>query len=637
MDRRKRSLTGAVSLSANALGVVVLAASCSPGGDNQGKRPDDGNTGTAIVTPTPDPGGTGTPSATETELIAENTVGAVTIRDLALVTGFQNIVGGQLQRARAVIAADFDNDGRVDFYRGNPGGISYVARNGPGADGLPHFTKVQTLETLELAWGAAPLDYDNDGDTDIFITNGGNEGIGLARLYRNEWVETGTLTFTDVTDEAGVAGPIPPGFDAPIPVAGGNATIVDFDRDGDEDIFESVNIMTDNAFSVDACSLLAGDPSLEAWKGRQLLWVNQGDGTFVDGTDAAGLGRFWLAARNSSFLDIDGDGDFDLFMNNVQSHNEIMLNQLVETGSAHFINGMDEMRRRGVDLSYPIKAVSSAPDDFNQDGQMDLLVFSKGSLPEPGPYPEGHALFVGGPNGWGNVAESSGLLEDIDLRVPGVMGSQTGDVNLDGRPDVYAGNGGVDKGTIDSLFLSEGEAGDPVTFVNGTILTDFPAPEQPGISYPTYPYRTHGTVVVDVDDNGTNELAVSEGGPAVSIGAEEPSRLFAFDFGMPQPPYVKIRLEGDGVTVPVDAIGSRVAVHTTGATDRVQYQTIAVGHGFSAHVLYDLNFPLPGAKAVDSIEVRWTDGVTERFEDPVAFGDHLLITRGAGIELDPRF
>jgi hypothetical protein len=269
---------------------------------------------------------------------------------------------------------------------------------------------------------------------------------------------------------------------------------------------------------------------------------------------------------------------------------------------------------------------------------MDLLVFSRPNPDPQSPYPVGHALFVHGANGWSNVAFSSGLLESIKEFNPGVMGSQVGDINLDGRPDVFVGNGGVNSGTKNMFFLSKGRQGDPVAFINATVLTDFPAPEQAGVVYPPYPYRTHGSVVVDVDDNGTNELLVSEGGPAVELNGPEPSRLFSFDFGTPQPPFVKIRLVGDGVTVPVDAVGSRVAIHTSGfGPDNTLYQTVTVGHGFSAHVLYDLNFPLPNAMRVESIVVKWSDGVSEAFDDEVAFGEHLLITRGGGLELDPRF
>ncbi len=578
------------------------------------------------------------PAVSGEEPTATHTFGEVTVTDLGLLTGFQGAFQGQLQHGRAIVASDFDLDGRVDFYLGNPGDFSNVLRNVEGPDGRPRFEFVQTLVEGELAWGGAGLDYDNDGDTDLFITNGGNEGIGFNRLFRNEFVERGELSFTDVSEAAGITGPVPEGETEPIPVASGNAAVTDYDRDGDSDVFISVNLVAESAFSVQICSPRAGAPSLEAEAGRDILWRNEGNGTFQDVTYEVGLADARVATRNSSWLDADADGDQDLFLSNVDTANEVMLNQLVETGVPTFTTGNQLLAAPGHDLSFPLSAVSTAPHDLNQDGRMDLLVFSKASsqaVEEGSPYLAGHALWLNEPSGWRNVAQETGILDRFHDYQPGVMGSQIGDLNLDGRPDIYVGNGGVDTGTVDVLFISTGGPDDPLAFVPATRLTDFEAPRQAGLEYPVYPYRTHGTVIVDVDNNGTNELAVIEGGPAVEWWAREPNRLFEFDWGTAPPPFVKVKLVGDGLTVPVDAIGSRVMVHTAGEPSRDFHETVQVGHGFSAHVLYDLNLVLPGAEGVEWIEVTWTDGTTDVYDELVAFGDRVVITRGLGLEIDP--
>src|SRR5437870_4980537 len=88
--------------------------------------------------------------------------------DIGLVSGFQDTQLGHLERGRALVAADFNLDGRMDFYVGNPGDDSYVMVNVDDGGGSFHFDVAQVLFTGNLAWGATAFDYDNDGDPDLF-------------------------------------------------------------------------------------------------------------------------------------------------------------------------------------------------------------------------------------------------------------------------------------------------------------------------------------------------------------------------------------------------------------------------------------------------------------------------------------
>lgn len=167
--------------------------------------------------------------------------GVVSVQDIALGTKFQDLFGGFHKRGRANVAADFNLDGNLDFYIGNPGDMSFVLKFRQNGNRFGYQISQKLLDG-DLGWGAVSFDYDNDGDYDLFIPTGANEGTGFDFLFRNLFMETGRLRFIDVTDQAGISGPVPPGATDPIPVASANAVISDYDQDGDNDIFVNVNI-----------------------------------------------------------------------------------------------------------------------------------------------------------------------------------------------------------------------------------------------------------------------------------------------------------------------------------------------------------------------------------------------------------
>ena len=125
---------------------------------------------------------------------------AVTFEDIALEVGFQHRSHG-----RALVAADWNDDGWVDFYVGNPAlpavadDESFIVWNqGPDAEGNFRFTRGQVLFEQQVAFTASAADIDNDGDQDLFVGIGGQEGIGLDYLFKNEGG-----VFVDVSRQAG--------------------------------------------------------------------------------------------------------------------------------------------------------------------------------------------------------------------------------------------------------------------------------------------------------------------------------------------------------------------------------------------------------------------------------------------------
>ena len=176
--------------------------------------------------------------------------------------------------------ADYDNDGDLDLY------VNRLYRN----EGEGIFTDVAQAAGVDDAGvgGSAWADYDNDGDLDLFVAN----NLGPNRLYRNE----GEGTFAEVSEQAGVRDPAVSGFG----VAWG-----DYDNDGDLDLY------------------------LANW-GRNRLYANEGEGTFADVAQAAGVGNSNFGT-SVAWADYDNDGDLDLYHETIDTANRLYRNE----GTAH--------------------------------------------------------------------------------------------------------------------------------------------------------------------------------------------------------------------------------------------------------------------------------------------------------------
>jgi hypothetical protein len=168
---------------------------------------------------------------------------------------------------RCCIWGDYDNDGDQDIYVTNKGIPNKLYRN--DVIGFKDVTDIAGVEGSGDSTGSAFADYDNDGNLDLFV--GGNK---TCFLYHNN----GDGTFSNVADIAGIVNP----GEACTP------TFADFDNDGDLDLYLSV------------------------WKGKSILYSNNGDGTFTDITEQVGMGAVgngWSATAG----DYDNDGNIDIY------------------------------------------------------------------------------------------------------------------------------------------------------------------------------------------------------------------------------------------------------------------------------------------------------------------------------------
>ena len=186
--------------------------------------------------------------------------------DIALSAGIQE----WSTRTRGVAPADYDLDGDIDLFLANTVDSSRFYWNmGTDSSGYVVFRRGRALLGGERAYVAAPADYDNDGDPDLFVGIGGVGGVGLDHLFQNVDGE-----FKDVAQVAGIAGPIDHSGQV-ISTATSGGAWGDYDNDGWLDLYVTTLIT-------------AG--TLPQLRGRNTLYRNLGDGRFEDMTDVAGVG-----------------------------------------------------------------------------------------------------------------------------------------------------------------------------------------------------------------------------------------------------------------------------------------------------------------------------------------------------------
>ena len=190
-----------------------------------------------------------------------------------------------------IVGCDFDNDGDTDIFVLNDVAANFFFVNdGTGKfeeAGLATGTAYNGNGDATGSMGVDCGDYDNDGWLDLMMTTYQNE---LPVLYRN----LGNGTFEDVTIAANAG-------DGAYPYVNWGVGLVDFDNDGDKDLFLANGHLQDNVGLYDDST---------AYEVRNILLMNQGDGRFVNVSDQCGDGLLPArSSRGAGFDDLDGDGD----------------------------------------------------------------------------------------------------------------------------------------------------------------------------------------------------------------------------------------------------------------------------------------------------------------------------------------
>ncbi len=498
-----------------------------------------------------------------------------------------------------------------------------------------------------MSAGLALFDYDQDGDQDIFFLNGtpidpaksstapGDRTIGC-ELYRND----GGWKFTNVTQAAGV------GFrGAALGVAVG-----DYDRDGDPDLY------------------------LNNY-GPNVLYRNDGDGTFTDVTNEAGVGNGHRVGAGAAFLDIEGDGDLDLYVANYIQFRPA--DHVPRTRQGYPVYGSpadypsdsdtlfrnngdgaftDISREAGIDDQAPGMGMVCA--DYDQDGDTDIFVASDG---------QANVLYQNDGKGhFQDVALLAGFAYDLAGKPHAGMGVDCADYDQDGRLDLHvtsfqaelatlyrnAGDGFFEDVTIPSGAGNGTRA--PVTWGNAIVdldndghrdllmaaghlndlqnkfdqSTDYEVPkivlrnlgngrfanvsDQSG-NGPLVARSSRGLAVDDLDNDGDLD--------AVVLNSRREPTLLRNDSPRKHH-WIQIKLQG--VNTNRDALGARVEL-MSGKWQSVD--EVHSGRGYQSHFGTVLHFGLGKISHLDKISVHWLGGKAETWTN-IPCDQRLVLVEG---------
>jgi hypothetical protein len=504
---------------------------------------------------------------------------------------------------------DYDNDGYQDIYLVNGSSRSLEKAGHPPHDYLLHnngdgtFADVTAKAHLgDTAWGGgvAVGDYNNDGYPDLYVTN-----YGRNRLYRNN----GDGTFTDVAEAAGVAGP-----HWTFPKWSMGAAFADIDNDGYLDLY--VVNFTKFYYQSDRPSPNPKSPckmksipiacAPEQYEGSQaILYRNNGDGTFTDVTQSAGVtqkvpGRGFAVV----FSDFNNEGHQDAFQANDSGPNFFYIND----GKGHFTDSSWESGTAVDGLGNVLGSMGATVGDVNHDGLPDIFITHFVDQPNTLYINEGNHMFSDQTTPFG--------LWSIGYHYSG-WGTKFEDFDNDGWLDLWITNGH----TMEQLeqHYPEDPFAEPnyvLGNVEGKKFVDMS--EIAGIR--KLPNKVgRGTTFGDIDNDGNIDVLV--------INKSEAPTLWHNDGGNSKN-WMTIRTEG--VKSNRSGIGARIAATADGV--RQSFEVRGSDSYLSSNDLR-VHIGLADSKEAD-IEIRWPSGQLDKYSK-VAANRFYIAREGDFLKPDP--
>jgi hypothetical protein len=476
------------------------------------------------------------------------------------------------------IGDDFDNDDDLDIVVSTwntSGQIRYFVNNGDGS--FSERTRQAGLIGILGGLNIIHADYDNDGDVDVLVLRGAwlfENGRYPNSLLRNN----GDGTFRDVTIAAGLAG---------VHYPTQTASWGDYDNDGDLDLF-------------------IGNESTPRLEAPSQLFRNNGDGTFTDVAEQAGVTNLrW--AKSVMWGDYDGDRFPDLYVSNL-SHAMWLTDE--EQGRSSGLNRLYHNNGDGTFTDVAEQAGVTEPTasfpswfwDVDNDGALDLLVnayaapvgmIAASHLDLPVDRRVLPRLYRGdGRGGFGEVSAQWNL-----VRPTAPMGSNFGDLDNDGYLDFYLGTGDPDYKNLMPNVLYHNQDGR--RFADITVASGF-----------GHLQKGHGVVFADFDHDGDQDVFEELGGAYLG---DKFNDAFYENPGFGNH-WITVRLVG--VRSNRSGIGARIRVDIVEqGRPRAIYKHVNSGATFGGNPMRQM-IGLGKAERIERLDVFWpTTGETQIFAD----------------------
>jgi hypothetical protein len=484
---------------------------------------------------------------------------------------------------------DYDNDGDLDFYlvqahrlpkRAESCPVNQLFRNDHG-----RFTEVPRAGGADDAGygnGVACGDYDNDGYVDIYVNN-----VGPNALYHNN----GDGTFTDVTEKAGVGDPrwcVSSGF-------------LDYDGDGDLDLYVANYVQ----WSVETDHPCYGQGGRRDYCGpasyklpeRHTLYRNNGDGTFTDVTEQAGMGQARGNGLGVVAGDFNGDDLVDIYVTNDGSENFLWVNQ----GDGTFIEDALMMGCAVNELGKTEAGMGADAADYDDDGDLDLFM----------------THLSGETNTFYEFRE--GMFEDMTTRL-GLAGPSTPytgmglgffDYDNNGLLDIFIGNGRVTYGTVENPAGPFAEPNQLYRLSPDGRYTDVSA--QAGSAVTKWD-PAHAVAFGDYDNDGDTDIAI--------VNMDGPVRLLDNRVGADHG-WIGICAKGKYGRYALGAVVTVVTDHAK--RNRLVHRAYSYAASNDPRVLVGLG----ESAIVTDVIVKWPWGKTEHF-GPQPAGRYVELIEGHG-------
>jgi len=498
--------------------------------------------------------------------------------------------------AGGVAIFDYNNDGNLDIFFTNGADIRTLKKTSPkysnrlfSGDGKGHFTDVTVKAGLAgdgYDMGVAVGDYDNDGNKDIFVG-----GVHGNHLYHNN----GDGTFTDVTKKAGIDR-----LDAeygPLWSVGG--AWLDVNNDGLLDLFV-VNYLSWDIHAEPPCEKPQGrdycDPKFYKKLPNQ-LFLNNGDGTFTDVSAESGIRAHPGKGMAAGVADYDLDGRMDIFVTNDKLENFLFHNK----GGGKFEEVAFEANVALRDDAEWISGMGLDFRDIDNDGYPDIVYVALDEETFPIFKNTGKGDFL-------DITRASGM-GVLSLPMAGYS-PNVYDFDNDGWKDIFVTRGHVEvvlperHGQVDqynSVFRNLGGAKFAALTAEAGLAAQAPK-------------RHRGSAVGDLNGDGRVDVV------ATAIGA--PAEIWMND-SPGNDHWLEFQLEGTKSNR--DAIGARIKVTTRSAT---QYNHVTFSTGYASSSAGPVHFGLGQDKSADMVEIHWPSGLVQELKNVP--GDRVVRVKEPG-------